>query len=189
MQLCVLPVQNVAEADLCEIENFIAMHLPFRVSRLPAMPVPPGAYSEKRAQHDGTVMLAAGLDHLTAEMTRLLVVTDFDIFIPMLTFIFGQAQLDGSAAILSLARLRPEFHGLPPQPAVFVQRLRKETLHELGHTFGLIHCPDPGCAMSLSINIAQIDRKQAAMCRDCTARLEDKLETLRRQQGAGEELS
>lgn len=189
MLLCVLPVEEVAEVDLCEIERFAGEHLPFAVRRQPPMAVPPGAHDPARNQHDGTALLRAALDHCPADATRLLVVTGHDIFIPMLTFIFGQAQLDGTAALLSLARLRPEFHGLPPRPGLFADRFRKETLHELGHTFGLIHCGDRRCAMSLSINIAQIDQKRAEFCRACTVRLEEKLEILRRQNDAGKEQS
>lgn len=189
MLLGVLPVEEVAEVELREIERFTAGALPFAVRRQPPMPLPPGAFDPRRNQYDGTVMLRAALDHCPPDATRLLVVTGHDIFIPMLTFIFGQAQLDGTAAILSLARLRPEFHGLPPRPALFAERVRKETLHELGHTFGLVHCSDRSCAMSLSINIAQIDLKREQLCRVCSVRLGEKLEILRRDNGAGEEQS
>jgi archaemetzincin len=79
--------------------------------------------------------------------------------------------LGGRVAVVSLARLRQEFHGLPGNPHVLVQRALKEALHETGHTFGLVHCADGGCAMSLSTNIRQIDLKRAAFCAACAARL------------------
>ena len=144
------------------------------------MSVPPEAHDPKRDQYDGTLMLRAALAQCPPEASRLLVVTDLDLFIPMLTFIFGQAQIDGTAAIVSLARLRPEFYGLPPGPDLFTARYLKEALHEMGHTYGLTHCPDPGCTMSLSVNIAGIDRKHPDLCGNCTVRLSDKLDTLRR---------
>jgi archaemetzincin len=89
----------------------------------------------------------------------------------VLTFVFGQAQLGGRTGVVSLARLRQEFYGLPPDRAVFAGRAVKEALHETGHMFGLVHCAERGCAMSLATNVRQIDTKQAAFCAPCTARL------------------
>jgi len=161
--------------------------LPLTCRVLPPLAVPPDAFDRKRGQHDSSLLLHAALEGCPADADRLLVVTGLDIAIPMLTFVFGQAQLDGRGAIVSLARLRPEFYGLPPAPAVLAERLRKEVLHELGHTCGLVHCTDQGCAMSLSVNIVFIDRKKARLCRDCGARLAARLETMRRGAGPAEE--
>jgi hypothetical protein len=74
---------------------------------------------------------------------KLLAVTERDLFIPVLTFVFGHAQLGGRVAVISLARLRQEFYGLPRIASLFFSSaLLKEALHEAGHTFGLVHCPD-----------------------------------------------
>lgn len=161
--------------------------LPFETGRLAPMPLPEGAHDKGRDQYDGTVMLRAALDRCPADATRLLMITEKDLFIPMLTFIVGQAQLDGTAAIVSLARLRQEFHGLPSNRDLLVERWQKEILHELGHTFGLTHCSDKGCTMSLSITTEHIDRKNAELCRNCHLRVLDKLDTLHREAGAAEE--
>jgi len=174
--LCLQPVEGVEDDMVAATADFAAARLPVTVRILPAMPAPAGARDAARGQEAGAAYLRAGLDRRPAEADRVLVLAGVDLFIPMLTFIFGQAQLDGRAAVVSLARLRPEFYGLPPAPAVLAARLRKETLHELGHTFGLVHCPDPRCAMALSVNIAGIDRKRDDLCRDCAVRLADKLE-------------
>lgn len=187
MLLFVLPVVGVEEADLQEMERFVEQQLPFRTRRLPAMALPPGAHDPQRDQYDSTVMLRAALDLCPRDATRLLVVTEQDLFIPMLTFICGQAQLDGTAAIVSLARLRPEFFGLPARRSLLVDRYLKETLHELGHTFGLTHCADTACVMSLSVKIAHIDQKRAEFCHSCDVRLAEKLNTLRRESGLLEE--
>jgi archaemetzincin len=105
----------------------------------------------------------------------------------MLTFVYGQAQVDGTVALLSLARLRQEYYGLPPRPDLFSARVRKEALHELGHTFGLHHCTDSRCAMALSIRIADIDAKRDKLCNGCAVRLTDRLADLRRAPGATED--
>jgi archaemetzincin len=106
-----------------------------------------------------------------ADAAKLLAVTGRDLFIPVLTFVFGHAQLGGSVALVSLARLRQEFYGLAPNREVFLERAAKEALHETGHTFGLVHCADRGCAMALATNVRQIDAKRAAFCAPCAARL------------------
>jgi archaemetzincin len=79
--------------------------------------------------------------------------------------------LGGRIAVISLARLRQEFYGLAPDRDIFLQRAFKEALHETGHMFGLVHCADAACAMSLATNVRHIDRKHAAFCAPCKAHL------------------
>jgi archaemetzincin len=98
-------------------------------------------------------------------------VTTRDLFIPVLTFVFGQAQLGGRLGVVSLARLKQEFYGLPENRDVFLQRAAKEALHEAGHLFGLVHCADHECAMALSTGVRQIDLKQASFCSPCRGRI------------------
>jgi len=97
-------------------------------------------------------------------------VADSDLFIPILTFVFGEAQLgpaDATAALVSMYRLRQEFYGMPPDPETLSARLLKEALHELGHTFGLRHCADYRCVMSSSPSVENIDLKLAQFCPAC----------------------
>ncbi|MBZ5619336.1 MAG: archaemetzincin family Zn-dependent metalloprotease [Acidobacteriia bacterium] len=103
---------------------------------------------------------------------KLLAVTEHDLFIPVLTFVYGHAQLGGRSAVISLARLRQEFYGLAPNREVFLDRAYKEALHEIGHTFGLVHCADRSCAMALGTNIRQIDLKRVAFCASCAAQVQ-----------------
>jgi len=99
--------------------------------------------------------------------------TDGDLFIPVLTFVFGEAQVGGTAAVVSTARLEAGFYGLPPDPGRFRARLEKECLHELGHTFGLVHCRRPGCVMTASLSVLDVDAKREALCPDCRVRLRE----------------
>lgn len=105
---------------------------------------------------------------------RLLGLTGYDLHLPMLSFVFGQAQLEGPAAVVSVARLRQEFYGLPPDDELLRARLEREVAHELGHTFGLVHCDDPHCCMSLSTAIEQVDDKLPDFCRECRGRLRER---------------
>jgi archaemetzincin len=106
-----------------------------------------------------------------ADAGKLLAVTERDLFIPVLTFVYGHAQLGGRVALVSLARLRQEFYGLPPSRPALLERAVKEALHEAGHMFGLAHCKERECVMSLATNVRQIDSKGMAFCARCAARV------------------
>jgi predicted Zn-dependent protease len=97
----------------------------------------------------------------------LLGVTEVDLFIPILTFVFGEAQLSGSSAIVSYHRLQQEFYGVPADEPLLVERTIKESVHEVGHIFGLTHCDDYACVMSPSHSVEAVDLKRAAMCDQC----------------------
>jgi predicted Zn-dependent protease len=103
---------------------------------------------------------------------KVLAVTDADLFIPILTFVFGEAQLGGPAAVVSTARLGGNA-GVPQDPRRVMARLVKECVHELGHTFGLIHCGLPRCAMARSPSLVEVDAKASTLCGDCRVRFTD----------------
>jgi archaemetzincin len=89
----------------------------------------------------------------------------------VLTFVFGEAQLEGRCALVSLHRLREEFYGLPGSDALLRERLLKESVHELGHTFGLRHCDDWTCVMASTHAVERLDVKSVEFCRTCAHRL------------------
>jgi archaemetzincin len=142
--------------------------LPLKEMEIPAVDF---AKDAERRQYASIAVLEMLLRLCPDDAAKVLAVTDRDLFIPVLTFVFGQAQLGGRTAVVSLARLRQEFYGLPENRQVFTERAAKEALHETGHMFGLVHCPDRNCAMSLATNVRQIDTKQAAFCAPCKSRL------------------
>lgn len=133
------------------------------------------AFDPARRQYESTAILRLLLTRVTPEGGRVLGVTDRDLFIPMLSFLFGHAQVDGPAALVSLARLRQEFYGLPPSAELLRERLHKEAAHELGHTCGLRHCNTPSCCMSLSTSIEYVDRKRPRFCPGCHALVREHL--------------
>ena len=101
---------------------------------------------------------------------RVLGVTAVDLYIPILTFVFGEAQMGGPCAVVSYHRLRQQFYGLPDDYDVLADRLVKEAVHEVGHTFDLTHCRDYSCVMAPSHAVEWIDLKDAVLCPDCEAR-------------------
>lgn len=98
---------------------------------------------------------------------KVLAVSSEDLFIPILTYVFGEAQLGGEIAVVSYHRLETERYGLPPNPVLAQSRLLKESIHELGHTFGLIHCSAQDCVMHTSTYAEDIDLKLDAFCPIC----------------------
>ena len=92
-------------------------------------------------------------------------------FIPILTFVFGEARLNGRCAVVSSYRLDNRFYGLPNNPALMEARLLKEAIHELGHTYGLLHCHNPGCVMKSSTYVEEIDFKSSRFCGTCADKL------------------
>ncbi|MCC7144181.1 MAG: peptidase M54 [Candidatus Eisenbacteria bacterium] len=102
---------------------------------------------------------------------RVLGITDVDLFMPVLSFVFGQAQLGGEACLVSIHRLDDAVYGLPANPDLLLARFEKEVLHELGHTFGHRHCHQNGCVMRYSASVEEIDLKSARFCEGCTDQL------------------
>jgi archaemetzincin len=129
------------------------------------------AYDPGRRQYNSSKILLQILAAPPVGAARVLAVADVDLFIPILTFVFGEAQLDGIAAAVSLHRLNSKFYGLPENRDVLRRRLVKESVHELGHTFGLLHCRQPGCVMGTSTYVEDIDQKSGDMCARCREQL------------------
>lgn len=128
---------------------------------------PAFAFSENRLQYNSTSILRTLVDMKLPEDTKVLGVAAVDLFIPILTFVFGEAQLGKQAAVISVHRLKQSFYGLPDDERLLFERCEKEALHELGHVFGLIHCEKFDCVMHFSNSIERIDLKSNAFCPDC----------------------
>ncbi|HET7825981.1 MAG TPA: archaemetzincin family Zn-dependent metalloprotease [Anaeromyxobacter sp.] len=129
---------------------------------------PRHAYDARRRQHaSGTIL--KWLVETGPRGGKVLGVTDRDLFIPILTYVFGEAQLGGDAAVVSTARLAEGADAVGRR--VLVERLAKEAVHEIGHAFGLLHCGNEGCVMSRSPAVREVDEKSSLPCAECRARL------------------
>lgn len=151
------------------------------VERCVLDPPPATAFDPRRGQYASGRILAWLSERRPESARKILGVTDLDLFIPILTFVFGEAQLGGPAAVVSSARLSADGAAKRAREVVY-RRLRTECVHELGHTFGLIHCERP-CAMARSPGLPEVDAKKDLLCSECRLRLSE----LRRESEARDE--
>ncbi|HZD32356.1 MAG TPA: archaemetzincin [Candidatus Angelobacter sp.] len=169
-RLQLLPVGN-PDAGLLEwLRQALAdkFHVPAEILVPPLDPA--FTLHAERQQFHSSEILGAMQKYVTRDTWRLLGVSERDLYIPILTFVFGEAQMGGPGAIVSYRRLTQEFYGLPPDLDVLANRLLIESVHELGHTLHLTHCQEYRCAMSSSHAVEYIDIKDSGFCEDCLAK-------------------
>lgn len=171
-ELELLPIGNFDERLLREVAPALAdaFCVPCRIlgERLD----PNFAFHRERQQFHSSELLQAMQPYADGAW-RMLGVTGVDLYIPILTFVFGEAQMGGPCAIVSFHRLMQEFYGLAGDPELLVQRLIKEAVHEVGHTLDLTHCDDYSCAMAPSHAVEWIDLKEGTLCPSCRDRAMD----------------
>jgi archaemetzincin len=132
---------------------------------------PEFAYHGERQQYHSSAILQSMQEYVSPDSWRVLGVTMVDLYIPILTFVFGEAQVGGPCGVVSAHRLRQEFYGLAADAKVLRERLLKEAVHEIGHTLELTHCHDCQCAMAPAHAVEWIDLKDRGLCDSCQARV------------------
>ncbi|MCP4662922.1 MAG: archaemetzincin family Zn-dependent metalloprotease [bacterium] len=168
--LTLVPIFFSARQDLLkELIRHLERILHMEVSLRRPWFDPEASFDSSRGQYNSTQFLAQLLSDRSDPTTKILGITSVDLFIPVLTYVFGEAQVDGPAAVVSIHRLRNEAYGLPADDDLLAERLEKEAVHELGHTFGLVHCFDPQCVMHSSTYVEEIDLKSTMFCASCLA--------------------
>ena len=125
------------------------------------------AYNDTRCQYNSKLILKRLLQQSPLDTFRLIGVTTVDLYVPILKFVFGLAQIEGKCSIISLHRLCPRFYDQPSNPDLLLARVEKTALHELGHTFGITHCRDRRCVMYSSARIEDTDFKDSEFCTTC----------------------
>ena len=130
------------------------------------MDSPKYAFDEKRDQYNSKLILKH-LSELPHNSLKFLAITQVDLFVPILKYVFGLAQVGGQCAIVSTYRLSPQFYGQEPNKDLLMDRIGKTALHELGHSLGLTHCRDRRCVMHSSTNIGDTDFKRSDFCSTC----------------------
>ncbi len=135
---------------------------------------PAVAYHTERQQFHSSEILQQMQGLIQPSDWRILAVADVDLYIPILKYVFGEAQIGGPCAVVSVYRLRQEFYGLERDDGLLRQRLLKESVHELGHTVDLSHCQDYRCVMASSHAVEWIDLRESALCDACGYEVESR---------------
>lgn len=129
-------------------------------------------YSSERKQYYSTKLIAQGIPLCREIDGKVVILVEFDLYIPVLTHVFGEAMLNGQISIVSLCRLHEEFYTGGSNDELLLERSLKEILHELGHNFGLYHCDDWTCVMHASAGIEEVDIKGTDYCSKCKKQVE-----------------
>ncbi|MDI6801101.1 MAG: archaemetzincin family Zn-dependent metalloprotease [Thermodesulfovibrionales bacterium] len=167
MRLLIIPIGAVGSAVLKDIADALEKTFHFSVELGKEMPIPHDLYNKKRGQYQSTRILRKLHPFKTKDFHRVLGIMDADLYVPELNFVFGEADILAGVTVIALARLRQEFYGLKPDKGLFHLRAIKEAIHEIGHTYGLGHCHNPGCIMYFSNSLKDTDRKGPGFCSIC----------------------
>lgn len=168
----ILNASKLEDARLMELSQVVGQVFGLRTYVTPAPLNLDRAFDASRGQYNSTALLVQLLNTYGQSDEKRIAIAGVDLFIPVLTFVFGEAQLNGIAAVVSTVRLANPFYGLPQNNELEFQRLEKEVVHELGHTFGLYHCHQFECVMRSSTYVEEIDLKRLSPCNDCSELLE-----------------
>jgi len=176
MKIGILRVGQVDSHVIDRIQENLNMIFPKTTCALisETMPIPSEAFNNARQQYRSDIILSRVHSYAEKDkaLDRVLGTVNVDIFVPELNFVFGEAECPGKATLISLWRLRPEFYGKAPNMELFLERITKEAVHELGHSLGLRHCSNPFCVMYFSNSIFETDRKQSLFCNKCDLKVE-----------------
>ncbi|MBM4168482.1 MAG: archaemetzincin family Zn-dependent metalloprotease [Ignavibacteria bacterium] len=167
--ILLVPIGKIVDPHIPLLKTPLEATFGLRVDTSTERSIDPAfAFEPSRNQYYSTQMIKHLLHLYSSFQGKILGVTPYDLYVPVLTYVFGEAQLDGTAAVVSSYRLDNSYYGLPADPLLLEQRLIKEAVHELGHTFGLLHCHEYECVMHSSTAVEDIDLKGERLCGMCT---------------------
>jgi archaemetzincin len=165
--LQLLPIGNVDGELLKDLRPALSEILAVPCQILSVRLDPEFAFHGERQQYHSSEILCEMQSLVPDYSWRTLGVAAVDLYIPILTYVFGEAQIGGPCAVLSTHRLRQEFYGLPTDHGLLLERAIKEAVHEVGHTLNLTHCDEYRCAMASSHAVEWIDLKENFLCPNC----------------------
>lgn len=167
------PIGEIDREVLFLLKDRLAETFSCEVGVVEPMGLPSYAYNARRRQYHSTPILSKlKTFHGASSFEKVLGIIDVDLYVPELNFVFGEASSSEGSAIISIHRLRQDWYGLPEDEGLFMERVAKEAVHELGHLSGLSHCQSSGCVMFFSNSLLDTDRKGSSFCPAHQQRLE-----------------
>jgi archaemetzincin len=167
--ITLVPFERVPQEVLTELQERLHEVFVVEVNVSSSISIPHWAYEPLRGQYDAGSLLQTLQEGKVHE--RVLGIVDHDLFVSRLNYVFGIADTKGHRALVALPRLRQDFYGRAPDSDLFLLRAVKEAVHELGHTEGLEHCPNPRCVMYFSNTLGDTDHKGYHFCTRCCAKI------------------
>lgn len=175
--IVISPIGNCDPGNLMQISDAVQHVFGFRTETARLINDIHFALNQERNQYHSTLILEKLAHKLPFHATKVIGITDVDLFIPILTYVYGEAQLGGISSIISIRRLGSGAGISNPDRSIHA-RIVKEVIHELGHTFKLRHCPDKTCIMHYCRCIDDVDQKSDKLCRHCGILLDDEIKRL-----------
>jgi len=171
----VVPFGEVPEVALKVIAAHVLGYFNLDAGILPRLKSPAYAFDVNRHQYNAATILKDLGSMPSHDYVKVIGLLDVDLFVPILTHVFGEAKLGGKCAVISLHRLKTDSDGSKASESLILERAAKVALHELGHLFDLVHCMDRRCLMHFSGGLQELDETPLYFCRYCSKSLEDKL--------------
>jgi archaemetzincin len=169
-------IQHLSEifGDTASINNSNSL-LPFSFQTSATTMPPAHLYDTRRKQWISDKVLDWLLQNYNPDSnTKVLAICNFDAYSGDLNFVLGEAHLGGRVAAIYLPRLRHELYVKKSDTnKLFEQRVIKEAIHELGHTFRLAHCEESRCVMHFSNSLQDTDFKYYIFCKKCDKLLKE----------------
>ncbi len=170
-KIIVVPLGDLDFYQVNKLAANLSVAFSAGVDILQGMDLPDEAENQERNQYYSTVVLTK-LELMRQNQTeKLLGVTEEDLYIPTLPYVYGESDSESGCAIVSFFRMRQEFFGLPEDERQVYQRVLKEAIHQVGHLFRLSTCNNPRCVMYRSRSMLDTDSKNEKFCDICRRRL------------------
>lgn len=166
--IALIGMGRIPQTALRVIAANIQTILDVPVEMLDAMAIPEEAFQTHRSQYDAGLVLKHLAQFSFPNHSRILAITDVDLCTPILTYVFGEAELGLKRGIVSDFRLKYREDGMPASESVYYERLAKVALHEIAHTLSLYHCETPKCLMRMSPRLCHLDELDIIFCKRCS---------------------
>jgi archaemetzincin len=179
MVVHMIPLGDVPMIDLETADKGLKAQAPFTIKIEERRPMPPKAATAEKARYsaDGILAYLQGIE--VKPRDKILGVTDLDIVtekngVPNWG-ILGLGDIAGKTCVISTYRMRRKWENGGAPESLVRERLWKVSIHELGHTLGLPHCPNKGCLMQDAHGTVKTVDDEHDLCTECRGRFTEAL--------------